>query len=93
MGIRELQLGQTLLTQYPTSVSKYHFLNDLCAKWGLNNELICDYQGNLTYQRHVGGNYIYFCVVVWKRKKETKTQKKEMIIQKKEMTTPTIRWE
>ena len=36
----------------------FYLLDGLCANWGINNELICNYWGNLGYQRHVGGNYI-----------------------------------
>ena len=72
MSIRELGLGQPVLTWYPISVSKcvsnlypdnldnsvmekkqgetcFHFLDDLCAKWGVNNELSLDYWCNLGY--------------------------------------------
>ena len=62
MSIRELELDQPLLTEYPISISEcvsiqylgildnsimekkqgvmcFHFLDDLCVKWGINNEL------------------------------------------------------
>ena len=53
-SIMEKKQGQTC----------FHFLDDLCAKWGVNNELHLEYWCNSGYYRHVGVNWILICFAV-----------------------------